>query len=243
MYNKNKRSILEKKDHSKKLNHERPMKKKSKNEEKIKDLVTESNSCGNTEDNLTYALNKLNNDASKLNLPKSVIELAAKICRCALEKKFFKNTETELIIAASIYDACSRTYVPITEMEIMEVCHVRYRDLYNTYIHLTRELKKHESPPSPVKYVSFFTSELNLSTAVQSKAIEIIKQAEENGLTHHRSPTSIAATALFIASNILGEQKSQREIGDIAGVNEVIIQNRYMEFTEQLDLKYDLNPY
>jgi transcription initiation factor TFIIIB Brf1 subunit/transcription initiation factor TFIIB len=49
-------------------------------------------------------------------------------------------------------------------------------------------------------------------------------------------PLDVAAAALYIASVLLGERKTQRDVADIAGVTEVTIRNRYKELTEQLDM-------
>ncbi len=91
-------------------------------------------------------------------------------------------------------------------------------------------------PTSPVDYVPRFASELGLSGEVQSRAIEIIEKAMEKGLTSGRGPTGVAAAALYIASVLLGERKTQRDVADIAGVTEVTIRNRYKELTEQLEM-------
>jgi transcription initiation factor TFIIB len=77
---------------------------------------------------------------------------------------------------------------------------------------------------------------LKLSGDVQSKAMELIKRASENELTSGRGPTGLAAAALYIASVLSDERRTQREIADIAGVTEVTIRNRYKELTEKLDI-------
>ena len=43
------------------------------------------------------------------------------------------------------------------------------------------------------------------------------------------------ATIGLIASVLLGERKTQRDVADIAGVTEVTIRNRYKELTEELN--------
>ena len=58
----------------------------------------------------------------------------------------------------------------------------------------------------------------------------------EKGLTSGRGPTGVAAAALYIASVLLGERKTQRDVADIAGVTEVTIRNRYKELTEQIEM-------
>ena len=49
-------------------------------------------------------------------------------------------------------------------------------------------------------------------------------------------PTGVAAAALYIASVLLGERKTQRDVAEVAGVTEVTIRNRYKELTEQLEM-------
>jgi transcription initiation factor TFIIB len=77
---------------------------------------------------------------------------------------------------------------------------------------------------------------LGLSGNVQAKAIEIVNSSSEHGLIVGREPTGIAAATLYIASIVLGEKRTQKEIAEIAGVTEVTIRNRYKELTNNLDL-------
>ena len=63
-----------------------------------------------------------------------------------------------------------------------------------------------------------------------------IEKAMEKGLTSGRGPTGVAAAALYIASVLLGDRKTQRDVAEIAGVTEVTIRNRYKELTEQLEM-------
>ena len=161
---------------------------------------------GATERNLAFALSELDRDSSRLGLPRSVREAASVVYRSAVENKLIRGRSIEGVVAASLYAACRRCNVPRTLDEIAEVSRVR------------------------------FASELGLSGEAQSKAIEIIEKAMEKGLTSGRGPTGVAAAALYIASVLLGERKTQRDVADIAGVTEVTIRNRYKELTEQLEM-------
>ena len=89
---------------------------------------------------------------------------------------------------------------------------------------------------SPSDYIPRFATQLSLSGEVESKAISIIKKAKDNGLINGKGPIGIAATALYIASILLGERKSQRDIAEIAGVTEVTIRNRYRELANNLGI-------
>ena len=62
--------------------------------------------------------------------------------------------------------------------------------------------------------------------------------AEE--MSSGRGPTGVAAAAIYIASILCNERRTQREVADIAGVTEVTIRNRYKELTEKLGIDVQL---
>ncbi|MDK2782335.1 MAG: transcription initiation factor [Archaeoglobi archaeon] len=92
-------------------------------------------------------------------------------------------------------------------------------------------------PTSPIDYIPRFCSALGLSSRVQQKAIEILKQAQEKELTSGRGPTGVAAAAIYISSVLCGERRTQREVAEVAGITEVTIRNRYKELAEKLDIE------
>ena len=69
----------------------------------------------------------------------------------------------------------------------------------------------------------------------REKAIEIINDAKGKGLLNGKGPTGVAATALYVASILMGERKTQKDIAEIAGVTEVTIRNRYKELLEKME--------
>ncbi len=105
---------------------------------------------------------------------------------------------------------------------------------------MTRELKLKLMPTKPQDYVSRFCSELKLTGEVQSRSVEILKDAQDRELTSGRGPTGVAAAAIYIASILSNERRTQREVADVAGVTEVTIRNRYKELTEKLGIKVEL---
>jgi transcription initiation factor TFIIB len=189
-----------------------------------------------TERNLAFALTELDKVASRLNLPKQTREQAAVVYRKAVEKGLIRGRSIEGVSAASLYAACRMRSIPRTLDEISIASKLNRKEIGRTYRFVMRELSINLDPTTPIDYVPRFCSELGLSGELQSKAIEIIKMAMEKELTSGRGPTGVAAAAIYIASVLLGERRTQREVADVAGVTEVTIRNRYKELVDKLDI-------
>ena len=71
-------------------------------------------------------------------------------------------------------------------------------------------------------------------------ANRILAIARKLRLTSGRGPTGVAAAASYIASVLVGERRTQREIAEIAKVTEVTIRNRYKELVENMSFVMDL---
>jgi transcription initiation factor TFIIB len=190
-----------------------------------------------TERNLAFALSELDRMASALGLPRNVRETAAVVYRDAVDKNLIRGRSIEGVAAAALYAACRQCNVPRTLDEIAEVSRVSRKEIGRTYRFISRELGLRLLPTSPIDYVPRFCSGLNLKGEVQSRAVEILRQAGERELTSGRGPTGVAAAAIYISSILSGERRTQREVAEVAGVTEVTIRNRYKELAEKLDIE------
>ncbi len=190
-----------------------------------------------TERNLAFALSELDRMASAIGLPRNVRETAAVVYRKAVNKNLIRGRSIEGVAASALYTSCRQCGVPRTLDEIGEVSRVSRKEIGRTYRFISRELKLKLLPTSPIDYVPRFCSGLNLKGEVQSRAVEILRQAAEKELTSGRGPTGVAAAAIYIASILCGERRTQREVAEEAGVTEVTIRNRYKELAEELDIE------
>ncbi len=193
-----------------------------------------------TERNLAFALSELDRIASRMGLPRSVRESAAVIYRKAVDKNLIRGRSIEGVAAASLYAACRDCGVPRTLDEIAEVSRISRKEVGRTYRFLARELKLKLMPTSPMDYVSRFCNELKLSSNTQSLVVDILKKADEAELTSGRGPTGVVAAAIYIASLMNNERRTQREVAEVAGVTEVTIRNRYKELAEKLEIDVPL---
>ncbi len=192
------------------------------------------------ERNLKLALAELKRVSSYLKLPKSVEEEAAKIYTLAVQRGLVRGRSMESVVAGALYAACRRHDVPRTLDELSEASSIEKKEIGRTYRFITRELGITILPSNPADYIARFASALKLSPETQSRAIEILEQAQKAELTSGRGPTGIAAAGLYVSALINGEKRTQREVADVAGVTEVTIRNRYKELLDKLDLEREI---
>lgn len=190
--------------------------------------------------NLAFALSEMDRMASQLGLPKSVRETASKIYREAVYNDLIRGRSIEGVVSATLYAACREKQMPRTLEEIAEVSRVDKKEIGRSYRFVTRKLDIHLPPVAPVNYVARFGSELDISGKTRSMAIDIIREAQEKGLTSGKGPTGTAAAGIYLASVMSGERRTQREVAEVAKVTEVTVRNRYKELAEQLDLDIDI---
>jgi len=189
-----------------------------------------------TERNLAFALSEIDRIAAQLRLPKNVREGASMVYRRTVERRLIRGRSIESVTASALYVACRQFSVPRTLEEIAAVTKVDKKEIGRSYRFLARELGIKLAPTSPIDYIPRFASDLKLSGAVQGRAIEILSEVVSQGLTSGRGPMGVAAAALYVAAVLNNEQRTQREVAEVARVTEVTVRNRYKEMVEYLNL-------
>ncbi|ATW88403.1 transcription initiation factor TFIIB [Halohasta litchfieldiae] len=188
------------------------------------------------ERNLQFALSETDRMASALGVPRSVREVSSVIYRQALNEDLIRGRSIEGVSTAALYAACRKEGIPRSLEEIAEVSRVERKEIGRTYRYISQELGLEMRPVDPKRYVPRFSSQLDLSEEVQAKAKEIIDTTAEQGLLSGKSPTGFAAAAIYAASLLCNQKKTQREVADVAQVTEVTIRNRYQEQIEAMGL-------
>ena len=188
------------------------------------------------ERNLAIALTELNRVASHLGLPESIRESGALLYRKCVEKGLIRGRQIESVVSAVLYAICRQYGIPRTLDEISSVAEISKKEIGRTYRLVTQELNLKIPLTNPRFYISRFITELKLSGETQEKAVDLLDQAVAKGLISGRGPMGVAAAAVYIASVMTGERRTQKEVADVAGVTEVTIRNRYRELKKSLAL-------
>jgi transcription initiation factor TFIIB len=192
------------------------------------------------ERNLKYALVELKRVSSVLNIPPSIEEEAARIYNLAVRKALVRGRSMESVVVGAIYIAARRFNLPRSLNEICKLTGANKREVGKTYRFIARSLGIKLLPSGPADYIPKFANKLSFNSSTQTKAVEILKKAQNLELTSGRGPIGLAAASLYVASLMTGEKRTQREIADVVGVTEVTIRNRYKEIIDKLGLKAEL---
>lgn len=185
------------------------------------------------ERNLAVALSEMTKIASSLSLPRNILETASVTYRKAVKKRLIRGKSVQEISAASVYIACRQCGLARTLDEIALASSVSKKKVGRSYRYLLKELDYFIPPVKPRQYVAKFSNQFRIQGNVEKIASKILVAASELKLTCGREPKGIAAAASYIASALIGEQMTQREIAEIAQVTEVTIRNRYKEMIKR----------
>ena len=186
--------------------------------------------------NFRQAFSELDRLKDKLAVGDAVIEKAAYIYRKALEKGLVRGRSISALIASALYAACRDTETPRTLKDIANSSNIKRKDIARCYRLLLRELGLKMPVVDPIKCVARIASKASLSEKTKREATIILKNAEEIKISSGKDPMGLAAAALDVACVRNGENKTQRDVAEAAGVTEVTIRNRYKGLKIALNL-------
>jgi transcription initiation factor TFIIB len=186
--------------------------------------------------NLMQAMNELQILSEKLHISSSVKELAAVIYRKALDEDLTRGRSIAAIVAASMYAACRFTKTPKTLNDVVAVSARSRGEVSRGYRLLVRTLKIEMPSHDPLNYVSRIATKAEIPGKVQGVAVDILRKAKRKRITMGKDPVGVASAVLYIACQLEGENVTQKEIAEAAGVTEVTLRNRRKELVEKLNL-------
>ncbi len=187
-------------------------------------------------DSSTFELSELNRIISQLELPRSVHEEVTGLVEEAKDKGLMRGRDMSEMLAALIYIVAREEGSPRTLDEISDVTGVGKRRIGKSYRYIGREMDMRVVPPQPEDHIKRFADKLDLSDTVRGRAKTIIDSAKDKEILAGKAPTGIAASALYIGSNIEGEKRTQKEVAEMLNVTEVTVRNRSKELVDELGL-------
>lgn len=176
---------------------------------------------------LMNAFKEISTMADRINLTKTIVDRANLLFKQVHDGKALKGRSNDAISSACLYIACRQEGVPRTFKEICAISKVSKKEIGRCFKLILKALETNVETITTGDFMSRFCSNLGLSQTVRVAATHIAKTAVAMDIVPGRSPISIAAAAIYMASQASAEKKSQKEISDIAGAADVTIRQAY----------------
>ncbi|WP_227133146.1 transcription initiation factor IIB [Halorubellus salinus] len=185
--------------------------------------------------NLKQALGEIERMSSALDLPDTVAETAGVIYRRALEEDLLPGRSIEAVATASVYAAARQSDVPRSLDEFEPVSRVDRREFARAYRYVARELELAMEPTNPDDFLPRFCSELGASEELKRRATDLLSAGKRAHVHSGKSPSGLAAAAIYAASRLLDQEFTQEEVAEVADVSAVTIRSRYRELLRAAD--------
>ena len=157
---------------------------------------------------LVNAFRTIGNMADRINLTKTIVDRANNLFKMVHDGRNLKGRANDAIAAAVLYIACRQEGVPRTFKEIVAVSTVSKKEIGRCFKLI---LKAHDTSVELITtgdFMSRFCGTLSLSHGtlsfceVQRAATCIAKRAVDFDIVSGRSPISVAAAAIYMASQV-----------------------------------------
>lgn len=190
-------------------------------------LYTNRRTVSSSDRTLINAFRTISNMCDRINLPRTITDRANALFKMVHDGKSLKGRSNDAIASACLYIACRQEGVPRTFKEIVAVSTVSKKEIGRCFKLI---IKAHDTNVEIITTGDFmhrFCGSLALPRDVQKAATHIAKKSVDLDIVPGRSPISVAAAAIYMASQASSDKKTQKEIADIAGVADVTIRQSY----------------
>lgn len=166
------------------------------------------------------------------------------------ESKLFKGKSQDALIAGCIFIACRRNKVPRTFHEIFELTKVPKKEIGRTFKLLEKFLMNQEkvkgktsmvgngvvgmnegyvatNTTNPSELCARFCSILGLDQKASNVATDLAGRMSTFGALAGRSPLSGAAACIYMASYLMGQPRTAKQVSDVVRVSDSTIRNAY----------------
>jgi len=193
---------------------------------------------------LLAAYKEIGAHCDAINIPKNVSDTAKHLFKLVDDAKAFKGKSQEAIIAGCIFIACRQCGVPRTFREVYALTKVPKKEIGRTFKALEKFFAslnggstQGTAPADEYKATTStnakdlclrYCSQLGLKSQQFVKVSQgLADKMSTVGDLAGRSPLSVAAACIYMASYLLGKPKTPKEISTVAGVSDGTIRTAY----------------
>jgi transcription initiation factor TFIIB len=221
---------------------------------RARDLYRAQNKQSNEKANkqLMAAYKEIGALCDGFNIQKTVADTAKYLFKVVDDAKAFKGKSQDVIIAGCIFIACRQCKVPRTFTEIFAVTKVTRKEIGRIYKALekfftSQNIERYNATvqsggvadpnegytattsTKPSDLCNRFCNLLDLPYQVTSVSISLSDRVTASGSLAGRSPLSIVAACIYMASYLMGNGKTAKEISQVAHVSDGTIRGAYKQ--------------
>lgn len=206
---------------------------------------------------LSAAYSKISQMCDGYQLPKIVQDGAKEVYKLVYDEKDLRGKSQESIMAAAIFMGCRKAKVARTFKEIWALTNVPKKEIGKVF-KIMHRIIQNKNDNSPTSYsiikdseqttqtsaedlIRRFCSHLGLSNEVTNAAEHIARKCKESGILAGRSPITIAATVIYMASLIFDADVTPTKIANKTGVSDGTIKTSFKVMYEDKDKLIDPN--
>ncbi|HSD04786.1 MAG TPA: transcription factor TFIIB [Nitrosopumilaceae archaeon] len=180
----------------------------------------------NDDRSLRSAFVVLDTIKQKLELPENITERAAYLYRKALAKKLTRGRRITDLMLASIYTACREANTPRTLQDVANAGNTSIKGLSRHYRILVESLDLHIQSYDSSDFVTRISEAVGLSEKTRRSVLEILTKVKQKEMSAGKNPMALAAAAIYLASVMNMEGKSQKNLSKVSGISMVTIRER-----------------
>ncbi|TKA63020.1 hypothetical protein B0A49_11424 [Cryomyces minteri] len=183
-------------------------------------------------------------------MPHTVADTAKHLYKLTDDAKAFKGKSTDALIAGCIFIACRQNGVPRTFREVFELTKVSKKEIGKTFkalekffaaqnkekrgtavsaggMVLSNDSYTTTTSTNPGELCIRFCSILGLDQRCTMISQDLANQMATAGALAGRSPLSAAAACIYMASSLMGQPRTPKQISEAAKVSDSTIRNAY----------------
>lgn len=192
---------------------------------------------GSRERSMRTGLDEVDRMGSALGLDNGTRQVALQLFRQAADANLLIGRAIESIASGCVYASARLSGYPRSFDEIAHVSRIERERIVTAYEAVRDHFDLSLAPVDPAAYLDRFATACDAEATIGRTARDIIRTAQDkegcgDSILGGASPTSIAAAALFAASELNDSTLTQKAVAEAADVHVTTIRNNYSQLQQ-----------
>nr|UXY88136.1 TFIIB related factor hBRF [Cryptomonas curvata] len=178
------------------------------------------------------AKRKINQLGNSLKLCSKFQDSAFRLFMFASHKGVVQGRKIQALCISCIYVVCRRERMPHLLVDFSDITQTRSSKIGAIFLKFIRNLNITLPVIDPSLFVHRFAFSLqfgNKTNMIARSALRLIARMKRDWMATGRRPSGLCGAALLIASRMHGVKRTQKEIGDIVRIGNIVLRSRLRE--------------